>query len=66
MNSCNGDQLAVSIAALASALSCGKTQDELNLLSISLTMLGDAVGVIAVQRGLCDSASSGGTKTIPG
>lgn len=50
MNSC---ELTASITALANALACRLTEDELNLLGIVLTQLGDTLTTIATQRSIC-------------
>ena len=51
MNAC---ELTASITALANALSCGKTVDELNLLGVIFTQLGDTLFTIATHREICD------------
>lgn len=50
MNSC---ELTASITALANALACRMTDDELNLLGVTLTQLGDTLITIATQRSIC-------------
>lgn len=50
MNSC---ELTASITALANALACRLTKDELNLLGIVLTQLGDTLPTIATHRSIC-------------
>ena len=50
MNPC---ELTASITALANALACRLTEDELNLLGVSLTQLGDTLLTIATQRSIC-------------
>ena len=51
MNAC---ELTASITALANTLACGKTADELNLLGVILTQLGDTLLTIAAHREICD------------
>ena len=50
MNAC---ELNASITAIANWLSCQLTEDELNLLGVSLTQLGDTLLTIATQRSIC-------------
>ena len=50
MNPC---ELTAAITALANLLAAGLTTDQLTLLSVALTQLGDTLGTIATQRGLC-------------
>lgn len=50
MNSC---ELTASITALANALACRLTGDELTLLGTVLTQLGDTLTTIATQRSIC-------------
>ena len=52
MNSC---ELTASITAAANALACRLTVDELNLLGVTLTQLGDTLITIATQRTVCQS-----------
>ena len=54
LNSC---ELTVSITAAANALAAQLTNDQLNLLGVVLTQLGDTLFTIATTRELC--ASSG-------
>ena len=49
MNSC---ELTASITALANALACKLTEDEINLLGVALTQLGDTLLTIATQRSI--------------
>lgn len=53
MNSC---ELTASITALANALACGLTADEIDLLGAVFTQLGDTLVTIAAQRSLCENA----------
>ena len=50
MNAC---ALTASITALANTIACGRTVDELNLLGVILTQLGDTLFTIAAQREIC-------------
>ena len=50
MNAC---ELTASITALANALACNLTEDELNLLGAALTQLGDTLITIATQKSIC-------------
>ena len=50
MNSC---ELTASITALANALACKLTEDEINLLGVALTQLGDTLLTIATQKSIC-------------
>lgn len=51
MNSC---ELTASVTALANALACGRSADEVNLLSAVLVQLGDTLATIAAQKALCE------------
>ena len=50
MNSC---ELTAAITAIANTLSCQMNDDELNLLALILTQLGDTLATIAAKRSLC-------------
>ena len=50
MNPC---ELTAAITAIANYLSCNLSQDELELLGVSLTQLGDTLLTIATQKSLC-------------
>ena len=50
MNSC---ELTAGITALANTIACKLTVDELNLLGVTLTQLGDTLITIATQKGIC-------------
>ena len=50
MSSC---ELTAAVTALANAMACGRTVDELNLLGVILTQLGDTILTIAAHRGIC-------------
>lgn len=45
--------LTAGITALANALACRLDNDDLNLLALVLTQLGDTLGTIAAQRERC-------------
>ena len=51
LNSC---ELTASITALANALACRLSEDELTLLGAALTQLADTLLTIATQRSICD------------
>ena len=53
MNSC---ELTASITALANALACKLSIDEISLLASSLVQLGDTLTTIALQRTLCENS----------
>lgn len=50
MNSC---ELTASITAIANAIACGRTVDEINLLGVTFTQLGDTLLTIATQKSIC-------------
>ena len=50
MNPC---ELTATITALANAIACKSTVDELNLLGVTLTQLGDTLITIATQKSIC-------------
>ena len=50
MNPC---QLTASITALANVLAQQLSNDDLALLAVCLTQLGDTLGTIATQRSIC-------------
>lgn len=52
MNSC---ELTASVTALANALACRLTDDELNILSAVLVQLGDTITTIVTQRSICNN-----------
>lgn len=54
MNPC---ELTASITAVANALACKLTADELSLLGVVLTQLGDTLLTIATQRSICERSS---------
>ena len=49
----NGCELTASLTALANTLACNLTEDELNLLGVVLTQLGDTLLTIATHRSIC-------------
>lgn len=55
----NSGELTASITAAANALACKLTEDELNLLGVTLTQLGDTLITIATQRSICKSQKRG-------
>ena len=52
MNPCT---LTASITAIANTIACNCTVDELNLLGVMLTQLGDTLITIATQKSICES-----------
>jgi hypothetical protein len=46
-------ELTASITAVANWLACQLTQEELELLGVSLTQLGDTLLTIATQKAIC-------------
>ena len=50
MNAC---QLTASITAIANYLACNLTQEELELLGVTLTQLGDTLLTIVTQKSIC-------------
>ena len=56
MNPC---ELTASVTALANALACRLSEEELNLLGAVLTQLGDTLATIAAQKIICGSKSNG-------
>ena len=46
-------ELTASVTALANTLACQMTTDELNLLGVILTQLGDTILTIAAHREIC-------------
>ena len=50
MNPC---ELTAAVTALANTIACGRSVDELNLLGVILTQLGDTLFTIAAQREIC-------------
>lgn len=52
-------ELTASITAAANAIACKLTDDQLNLLGVTLTQLGDTLITIATQRSICSRISVG-------
>lgn len=50
MNSC---ELTASITALANSIACGRSTDEINLIGVIFTQLGDTLLTIGTHRGIC-------------
>ena len=50
MNAC---ELTASITAIANLLAQNFTDDEMNILGVALTQLGDTILTIATQRSIC-------------
>ena len=55
MNSC---ELTASITAIANALACKLTDDELNLLGATLTMFADTLFTIVTQRSIASQETT--------
>lgn len=53
----NPCELTASITALANAMASRMSQDELNLVGVTLTQLGDTLITIATHRGICGPKS---------
>ena len=51
MNTC---ELTAAVTALANAIACGKTADEIALIGTVFTQLGDTLQTIAAQKNLCE------------
>ena len=56
MNPC---ELTATVTAVANFLACRLTEDQLNLLGVTLTQLGDTLVTIATQRGICRGQERG-------
>ena len=50
MNPC---ELTASITAIANTIACSLTVDEINLLGVTLTQLGDTLLTIATRKSIC-------------
>lgn len=48
-------ELTTTITALANAIACKLSVDQLNLLGVILTQLGDTIITIATQRSICEN-----------
>ena len=55
MNAC---ELTATVTALANAIAASATVDELNLLGVTLTQLGDTLITIATQKSICCKTES--------
>lgn len=55
MNAC---ELTASVTAVANAIACNLSTDQLTLLGAVLSQLGDTLTTIAVQKGICENISS--------
>ena len=49
----NGCTLTATITVLANALACQLSEDELNLLGVTLTQLGDTLLTMATYKSIC-------------
>jgi hypothetical protein len=49
----NGCSLTASVTAIANTLACNMTEDELTMLGVILTQLGDTLLTLATQRSIC-------------
>ena len=58
MNPCS---LTASVTAIANTLACKLTEEELNLLGVILTQLGDTLLTIATARSVCCGPKPGGS-----
>lgn len=52
MNSC---ELTASVTAVANAIACKHSNEELTLLAAVLVQLGDTLATIATQRAICEN-----------
>lgn len=48
-------ELTTTITALSNAIACKLSVDQLNLLGVILTQLGDTIITIATQRSICEN-----------
>ena len=55
MNAC---ELTAAVTALANAIACNRSVDELNLIGVTFTQLGDTILTIATQRSICSKDDS--------
>lgn len=55
MNSC---ELTASITAVANAVACKLSNEELSLLSVILVQLGDTLATIAAGRAICENTKA--------
>lgn len=56
----NGCELTASVTALANAMACHMTAEELTLLAAVMTQLGDTLNTIALRRSLCENTPASG------
>ena len=56
MNPC---ELTAAITAVANSLACRLTTDQLELLGVSLTQLGDTLLTIVTRRSICEQRCGG-------
>lgn len=52
----DGCSLNITVSALACAIAKGKTDDEISLLGVLFTQLGDCLTTIALQNEICERA----------
>lgn len=57
MNTC---ELTASITALANGIACGRSTDEINLLGVVFTQLGDTLLTIGTQKEICEKRAAEG------
>ncbi|MCI5735317.1 MAG: DUF6774 domain-containing protein [Eubacterium sp.] len=55
----DGCELNLTVSALACAIAKDKSNDELTLLSVFFTQLGDSLATIAAQNSICDGNIKG-------
>ncbi len=48
-------ELTTAITAIANGLACGRSADEINLLGVIFTQLGDTLLTIGTQKQICES-----------
>ena len=56
----NGCELTASVTALANAMACHMTTEELTLLAAVLTQRGDTLHTLALRRSLCENTPASG------
>lgn len=52
-------ELTSAVTAVANVLACGRTADEVSLLSAVFVQLGDTLATIALQKSLCCNCQTG-------
>lgn len=52
MNSC---ELTTAVTAIANGMACGRTADEIELLGVLFTQLGDTLLTIATHKNICEN-----------